>query len=198
MWTRDCSYRQKAITTIKEAGTIMKNKSMLKGAAAIAVGGALLLGGGGTLAYWNAADSAQAGTIVAGDLNVKANAGVWKDRAGNVINISTYRVVPGDLLTYSQVLDVTLVGNKMAANLVAQRTGAEDGFEPANVTVSAPVLTGAGGAPIANPLTTSQTVTASITFEFKSSTTGRVDVNDRMNLGEVAFTLQQIQQPGLQ
>lgn len=187
----------KAGTTFTEAGNIMKNKSLFKGAAAIAVGGALLLGGGGTLAWWNAADAAQPGTIIAGDLNVEAAAGAWTDRAGNPINISTYRVVPGDLLTYTQVLDVTLGGDKMAANLVAERTGAADGFDPASVTVSAPRLT-AGGEPIANPLTTSQDVTASITFEFKSTTSGRTDVGDSVDLGNVAFTLQQIQQPGLQ
>ncbi|MFJ5958116.1 alternate-type signal peptide domain-containing protein [Paenarthrobacter sp. NPDC092416] len=175
----------------------MKNKTMLKGAAAIALGGALLLGGGGTLAWWNAADSAAAGTIVAGDLNVEAAAGVWTDRAGSTIDISTYRVVPGDLLTYTQDLDVTLEGDKMAANLVAERTGAADGFDPASVTVSAPTLT-VGGEAIENPLTTSQHVTASITFEFKSGTTARTDVGSSVDLGTVAFTLQQIQQPGLQ
>ncbi|OFI37622.1 hypothetical protein BIU82_07005 [Arthrobacter sp. SW1] len=175
----------------------MKNTTMLKGAAAIAVGGALLLGGGGTLAWWNAADAATPGTIISGNLNVEAGAGVWTDRAGNTININTYRVVPGDLLTYSQDLDVTLSGSKMAANLVAERTGAADGFDPASVTVSAPRLT-VDGQPIANPLTSSQHVTASMTFEFKSTTAARTDVGKSMDLGSVAFTLQQIQQPGLQ
>ena len=48
----------------------MKNSTLIKGTAAIAVGAALLLGGGGTLANWNAEANQTPGTIVAGDLNV--------------------------------------------------------------------------------------------------------------------------------
>lgn len=175
----------------------MKNTALIKGTAAIAVGAALLLGGGGTLASWNAADNAAPGTVVAGDLNVvKSGTGAWKDRAGATIDIATYKVVPGDKLTYTQVLDVTLTGNKMAADITATGTGAANGFTPANVIVSGTVLTVDGEA-VSNPLTTSKTVTATITFEFKAATTDRADVNATYNFGNVAFTLQQITQPGL-
>lgn len=175
----------------------MKNAALIKGTAAIAVGAALLLGGGGTLAWWNAADSAAPGTVIAGDLNVVAGAGVWKDRAGTTINIASYKVVPGDKLTFTQTLNVTLSGDKMAANLTATGTGAVNGFTPDNVIVSTPVLT-SGGTTITNPLTTSGTVTATITFEFLSSTTNRADVSATYNLGNVAFTLQQVTQTGLE
>lgn len=119
----------------------MKNSALIKGAAAIAVGAALLLGGGGTLASWNAADNAAPGTVVAGDLNVVAATGVWTDRAGNPVTISTYKVVPGDKLTYTQVLALTLTGDKMAANITATGADPANGFTPANVVVSGPVLT---------------------------------------------------------
>lgn len=175
----------------------MKNSALIKGTAAIAVGAALLLGGGGTLASWNAADNAAPGTVVAGDLNVvKSAAGVWKDRAGATVDIASYKVVPGDKLTFTQVLTVTLTGDKMAANIAATGTGAANGFTPANVVVTDPVLT-VGGTTVTNPLTTSKTVTATITFEFLSTTTGRGDVNKTYDFGNVAFTLQQITQPGL-
>lgn len=175
----------------------MKNSALIKGTAAIAVGAALLLGGGGTLASWNAADNAAPGTVVAGDLNVaKTAAGVWTDRAGATIDIATYKVVPGDKLTYTQVLDVTLTGDKMAANITATGTGANNGFTPANVVVSGPVLT-VGGVTVANPLKTSKTVTATITFEFLSTTAARADVSKTYDFGNVAFTLQQITQNGL-
>lgn len=179
----------------------MKNSALIKGTAAIAVGAALLLGGGGTLASWNAADNAAPGTVVAGDLNVvKSAAGVWKDRAGATIDITSYRVVPGDKLTYTQVLDVTLTGNKMAANVTATGATPTNGFTPENVVVTAPVLTAGAtgtGAPVVNPLKTTQQVTATITFEFLSTTTGRGDVTKTYDFGNVAFTLQQITQPGL-
>ncbi|MFC9333591.1 alternate-type signal peptide domain-containing protein [Arthrobacter sp. NPDC057009] len=170
----------------------MKNSALIKGTAAIAVGAALLLGGGGTLASWNASQSATPGTVVAGDLNlVKSGTGVWTDGSDNPVSISSYKVVPGDKLTYTQVLDVTLTGDKMAANIAATGTGAVNGFDPANVIVSEPVLT-VDGDRVDNPLTTSATVTATITFEFKSATTGRSDATKSYNFGNVAFTLNQI------
>jgi alternate signal-mediated exported protein len=169
----------------------MKNSALIKGTAAIAVGAALLLGGGGTLASWNASTTQNPGTVVAGDLDVVADAGVWTDRNGAPVTISTYKVVPGDKLTYTQVLDVTLTGDKMAANVAATGTGAVNGFTAANVVVTDPVLM-VGDTPVSNPLTTSGTVTAAITFEFKSGTTGRSDVTKSYNFGSVAFTLNQI------
>jgi alternate signal-mediated exported protein len=179
----------------------MKNSTLIKGTAAIAVGAALLLGGGGTLANWNAEAIAAPGTIVAGDLNVaKTASGVWKDRAGTTIaDISTYKVVPGDKLTFTQDLTVTLVGNKMAANVATTGITATNGFTTANVSVTGPALTVAG-APVANPLLptgSAQTVTATITFEFLSSTAGRADTTANYNFNNVAFQLTQVTQNGL-
>ncbi|MFC9772392.1 MULTISPECIES: alternate-type signal peptide domain-containing protein [unclassified Pseudarthrobacter] len=178
----------------------MKNSTLIKGTAAIAVGAALLLGGGGTLANWNAEATAAPGTIVAGDLNVaKTAAGVWKDRAGTTIDINTYKVVPGDKLTFTQDLTVTLVGNKMAADVSTTGISATNGFTAANVSVSAPALT-LGGTAVANPLKptgSAQTVTATITFEFLSTTTGRADTTASYNFNNVAFQLTQVAQTGL-
>jgi hypothetical protein len=65
------------------------------------------------------------------------------------------------------------------------------------VIVTAPALT-VGGAPVSNPLKTSATVTATITFEFKSATTtGRTDVNAAYDFKNVSFTLNQVTQTGL-
>ena len=178
----------------------MKNSTLVKGTAAIAVGAALLLGGGGTLANWNAEATAAPGIIISGDLNVaKTAAGVWKDRAGATIDINTYKVVPGDKLTFTQDLTVTLVGDKMAANVATTGITATNGFTSANVSVSAPALT-VGGTAVANPLKptgSAQTVTATITFEFLSSTTGRADTTASYNFNNVAFQLTQVTQAGL-
>lgn len=177
----------------------MKNTTLIKGSAAIALGAALLLGGGGTLANWNAEANTAPGTIVAGDLNVEnTTAGVWKDRNGAVVTIGSYKVVPGDKLTFTQDLTVTLKGNKMAAEIATTGISETSGFTPANVTVSEPVLT-VGGFEVDNPLGASagtQTVTATITFEFLSSTTGRADVTASYNFGTVGFTLEQVNSEG--
>lgn len=179
----------------------MKNSTLIKGTAAIAVGAALLLGGGGTLANWNAAATATPGTIISGDLNLENNtAGVWKDRNNAVIsNINDYKVVPGDKLTFTQDLAVTLVGDKMAANVATTGITATNGFTPANVSVSGPALS-VGTTPVSNPLKptgSAQTVTATITFEFLSSTSGRANVNASYNFNNVAFQLTQVAQDGL-
>ena len=178
----------------------MKNSTLIKGSAAIALGGALLLGGGGTLANWNASETTAPGTIVAGDLNVVNGVGTWKDRNEVTIpNIADYKVVPGDKLTFTQDLNVTLVGDKMAAAITASGITPTNGFTAENVTVSTtPVLT-VGGATVSNPLHptgATQTVKATITFEFKSSTAGRVDVGKSYNFNNVGFTLTQVNSTG--
>jgi alternate signal-mediated exported protein len=177
----------------------MKNSTLIKGSAAIALGAALLLGGGGTLANWNAEATTTPGTIVAGDLNIQTAAGTWTDRNGDAVNIATYKVVPGDKLTFKQDLTVTLHGNKMAANVATTGISETSGFTPANVIVS-PVALSVGAAAVANPLVASagtQTVTATVTFEFKSSTTLRDNVNATYNFNTVAFQLTQVTQSGL-
>lgn len=184
----------------------MKNTTLIKGSAAIALGAALLLGGGGTLANWNASATQAPGTIVAGDLNVvnATSAGVWKDRAGTTIDITAYKVVPGDKLTYTQDLTVTLKGTKMAANIATTGITPANGFVGTDtVAVTGPALTLAGtSTTVTNPLTPledegAQTVTATITFEFLSTTTGRADVNATYNFNNVAFQLTQVTQSGL-
>lgn len=181
----------------------MKNSTLVKGTAAIAVGAALLLGGGGTLANWNAATSAAPGIIAAGDLNVTAATGVWTDRTGATItDISTYKVVPGDKLTYTQALTVTLVGDKMAANVVLANVPTNT-FTADNVVISPLKLTNSAGdvtsSTVLRPVsgTATQTVTASTVFEFKSATTGRSDVTKTYDLGNVSYTLTQVTQAGL-
>lgn len=112
-------------------------KKMTKGAIVTGLGVALLLGGGGTLAVWNDSVDSTPGSIVAGDLDLQADSAVWKNGKNEEINISTYRVVPGETLTFTQDLGVTLKGDRIEAEIttngVAQNLGAD-------VTVSAPVI----------------------------------------------------------
>jgi alternate signal-mediated exported protein len=72
----------------------MKNSTLMKGSAAIALGAALLLGGGGTLANWNAAVSQTPGTVVAGDLNVVNGVGAAPDVAYPVRAVQDADVQP--------------------------------------------------------------------------------------------------------
>jgi len=100
-----------------------------KGAIAAAAGVILLMGGAGSLAYWN--DTANAGpasgsnTITAGNLTVAAvNSGAWTkgfyNAAGTVVtapasiaSLAGVKVVPGNRLVYTQTFNVTASGDDL-------------------------------------------------------------------------------------
>ncbi|MCU1558721.1 MAG: hypothetical protein JWN09_2716 [Microbacteriaceae bacterium] len=93
---------------------------LIKGAIAGAAGVALLLGGAGTFALWNSSASVAGGTIVAGNLLVAdpGTAGVWTVNGGaTAITLSSYRVVPGDVLKYTKTVNVTASGDNLVATL---------------------------------------------------------------------------------
>ena len=94
---------------------------LTKGAIAGAAGIALLLGGAGSFALWNANASLDAGTINAGTLTLstKADSAVWKDGNTTIDSLDNFRIVPGDTITLNQDLTVTARGNDLSAKLAA-------------------------------------------------------------------------------
>ncbi len=102
---------------------------LVKGAIAGAAGIVLLMGGAGSLAYWN--DSANAGpgagsnSITAGTLTITAaNAGTWTkgfyNAAGTVVtapaavgSLAAVRVVPGNRLVYTQNFNLVATGDDL-------------------------------------------------------------------------------------
>ncbi len=96
---------------------------LVKGAIATGAGVILLVGGGGTLATWNQGQSASMGQVVSGDLNLEVNTatdkGHWTNASGITINAATYKAVPGDVLTYTQDLKMTLAGDRMRGRLAS-------------------------------------------------------------------------------
>ena len=170
---------------------------MVKGAIATGVGVLLLVGGGGTLATWNQAQNASMGSVVSGDLNLVASNGKCTNAAGTAIaDISAYRVVPGDVLTYTQDVNVTLTGDLMTAKLAVTGVGADGTGSAAfggAATASATTLTkGTQILPdaILKP-SDSGVVKASTTFTFKSSATGRTATNASYSLGNIGYALVQ-------
>jgi alternate signal-mediated exported protein len=169
---------------------------MTKGAIVTAAGVMLLIGGGGTLAVWNVQQNAEVGTIASGDLNLVAGEGVWTI-AGQEgpIDIASYQIVPGDTLTYTQNVDITLDGENISANLsVVNADGVSTGFADGTYTTSAVTLTKDGQA-IENPLDENDDVTdavASVTFDFLTTTGGRASTDATYDFSDVAFKLEQI------
>ena len=93
------------------------NKST-KGAIAASAAAVLLLGGAGSLAYWNAEGDIAGGTITAGELKLTAPvAGVWTLNGTNVPDVSTVKIVPGDKLVYTGEWTIKATGQNLKADV---------------------------------------------------------------------------------
>ncbi|BDI23056.1 alternate-type signal peptide domain-containing protein [Herbiconiux sp. L3-i23] len=154
---------------------------LMKGAVAGAAGIALLLGGAGTFAVWNAEASLQAATIKSGNLALTANTdGVWKD-GSTTVNLATYKIIPGKTLTYTQTLDVIADGNDLTATLTNSGvttssntiTGLTTSMSVEKVSGSNLTVGGTNGSTIAvtNGGTTAGKIKATVTVTFPSSST---------------------------
>ena len=184
---------------------------LVKGSLAAAAGIALLLGGAGTFAYWNSTAGVAGGTVTAGDLQIVNDgaAGIWKDQTGTTINPATYRIVPGDTLTYTDDLTVTAVGKNIAATLglaggsispvtPTPSTNADNklaSYLTANAVVTA---TGTGivpgtGTNVFNVTQGTGTVTTTVTISFPigADTTNNDAKLGAVNLSNMALTLTQ-------
>jgi len=103
---------------------IIMNK-LAKAAIAGSVGVALLLGGAGTLATWNAGTALTGGSIVSGNLTVgTAAAAAWTVQHLNAgsstvygapvsTTLATYKASPGDKLTYLTTMPITVSGTML-------------------------------------------------------------------------------------
>ena len=111
--------------------TIMNNKT--KGAIA-GIAGIALLAGGTTFALWNDDANANGGIITAGNLEV-ATVGTtqWVDtsadrtNAGHSINLSAYKIVPGDTIKGTFGIAAALQGDNLVANLGLSLAGNAEG-----------------------------------------------------------------------
>lgn len=97
-------------------------KKSTTAAVAAGVGFVLLLGGAGTLAYWSDSDDSTRETIASGTLDLGTPAvGAWSVRHGaadTTPEAYTGPVVPGDILTKTIDVPVTMIGQNLAADLV--------------------------------------------------------------------------------
>lgn len=165
---------------------------------AIVAGSALLLGGGGTYAYWSTQVNLGAGTVQSGDLNLSLGSGSWSlkgvlDAAANPVSaIGNVRIVPGDVLTLTQPLTVTLVGTTIAADLKVDTTTAIPAELAPYVTVS---FTSSAGTATGNTWRITPATAGALSTELKITFNGtaalREGVNQTIDLSKVGFTLTQ-------
>jgi alternate signal-mediated exported protein len=168
---------------------------MTKGALATGLGVALLVGGGGTLAVWNAEATKTAGTIVAGNMTLDAGEGKWTNVNGKDVDLAEYKVVPGDVLTFTQPVTVGMTGDLLEAALTTTGLARKDtGY----FTVGATELTDKSYNAVVNPLTSATNKEKEGAYIAKVSVTFDSDIkvnNESKNasrvLGALNFQLDQ-------
>ncbi|QBR87596.1 alternate-type signal peptide domain-containing protein [Microbacterium sp. dk485] len=186
-------------------------KKFVKASIATAAGVTLLLGGAGTFASWNASATTAGATIASGNMVVEDSgvAGVWTAN-GSTIDLASYAIAPGDVLTYSKTMSVSAEGDSIQATLgltggsiaAADATDASDqalaGYlqEGATLTASGEGISGTGPtftvAPGSGVVDEDVTVTVSIAFPAGDTAGGNNDaMGGAVNLSDLTVTLTQ-------
>ena len=179
---------------------------LLKGSVAGAAGVALLLGGAGSFALWNSTEAVNVGSVASGTLSIAATgAPTWMDisadKTASVIDISTFKVAPGDTIQLTQVVEIDARGNNLRATLSYDELSllAETVEDEALLEELVISLDATGGDNIVRvadtdtfavtPATTTSEVTLTVTIEFPTSVEGATD--GTVDFSELAFKLQQ-------
>lgn len=97
-------------------------KKVTKATIAAVAAGALLLGGAGTIALWQQSETVDAGTVNTGHLALTVeNNGVWTDisdgGAGVPFDPATEQIVPGDVVAYTQTVQIDAEGKNIQGAL---------------------------------------------------------------------------------
>ena len=177
------------------------NKST-KGALAAGAAAVLLLGGAGSLAYWNSSQTVSGGSISSGTLTLTQETGQtctdWTlDAAGGA---TTYTpgvtlVVPGDVITKTCAYTVNASGAHLAADLTMDATAITGSND-----LSAALTPGATFMLDATAVATGQDITsaddggvlnATITVTFDSGTTGVTAQGLTAGLDDIVVSLVQ-------
>lgn len=136
-------------------------KKSTKGAVAATAAAALLLGGAGTLAYWNDSATVPGGTIQSGRLELGAadcGTGWWLDDGSTY---TTQLLVPGDTLSKLCTIDLVATGEHLGADLA----------------LDTPTWTAT------NPLTSQ--LTAGADFDVNGTPTAHITSADDIGTGEI-------------
>ncbi|MCW2764085.1 MAG: putative secreted protein [Nocardioides sp.] len=174
----------------------------IKGALAAGVGGVLLLGGAGTLAYWTGSTDVIGGAIDSGSLSLTQGTGQicsdWTlDSAGGSTTYTpgSTLVVPGDLITKTCDYTVNATGAHLSATVGLEAPAISGGNALASALTPSATYTLAG-ATIADGETIDDTadgqeLTALVTVTFESATSGTTGQDMAAALGDLTVSLTQ-------
>ena len=161
-----------------------------KGAIAAGSAAILLAGGAGSLAYWESSSTVGAGTVASGKLALTpvAGNGTWKNGTNTINTISSYKIVPGDTLTYTKNFTVAASGNNLGATVAVDKASISGALlATGGATVTTRVLKNS------NPVTTlssaddNATLTAEVTVAFPNTVTGTDFQTKSLDLSSVAL-----------
>ena len=153
-------------------------KKSTKGALAVAAAGALLVGGGGSLAYWTGTATVGGAAISSGTItlstpdctdSVPAGTHGWQFDGGDAFAPATDKIVPGDTLTKVCNSTLTMTGKHIGATLALDSasfaTGGDANLKTAlNGATATFKVDGAAYAPITAPGTHTVQVTVTVPF----------------------------------
>jgi alternate signal-mediated exported protein len=165
---------------------------LVKGSIAGAAGIALLLGGAGSLAYWNAETTFSAADITAGTLTIANNGSATTTHAaGGAVSL----IVPGDVVNVSQPVTIGATGDNLKAALVIDTAGLT-GTLANKVTTVVKAYTSANVEVTGlNNLTSAQAVSIAkvvATVTFPTTITGTSGQGENLVLGTLTVKLNQI------
>lgn len=161
---------------------------LVKAGIAAAAGIALLMGGAGTLAYWNASADLSAGTISSGHLTLKpVGVGAWDEDLDHI--------VPGDKVTYTGTYALSAVGDNLEVE-VGATVPSVSGFDA--ITVTSTVTVDGDPIPAGDTVTLAAgehpvIVSVVVDFPWGDADPGDEDQDETIALGDVEVTATQVQ-----
>ncbi len=161
-----------------------------KGAIAAGSAAILLAGGAGSLAYWESSSSVGGGTITSGKLALTpvAGNGTWKNGSNTVNTIASYKIVPGDTLTYTKNFTVAASGNNLGATVAVDKTSISgDLLAAGGATVTTRVLKNSNPVSTVSSTDDNATLTAEVTVAFPNTVAGTDFQAKSLDLSSVAL-----------
>ncbi|HEY1135129.1 MAG TPA: alternate-type signal peptide domain-containing protein [Nocardioides sp.] len=118
-------------------------QKITKGAIAAGTAAVLLLGGAGSLAYWNATADVPGGTVDSGELTLTpVAAGQWTFNGNPIANPGTVTLVPGDQLAYAGSYTIGAEGDNLEADVAVTGGGSAGTLAPYLTTTLAYTVDG--------------------------------------------------------
>lgn len=179
-------------------------KKVMKAAVAAGAAGALLLGGAGTYALWSASSEVDAGTVTTGHLTLDtATPGTWvdssADAADTAFDPTSDHIVPGDTVTYTQVVTIGADGKNLKGALTVGTLDAIPAALAGQVTVAVAPTAVPGvtveGSEVSFAAQGSYPVPVTITVNFDAGATGSTPdttMDEAVNLNALELTLNQV------